>query len=151
MSGHGVMMSIVSYLSYLSYLGEFICFLGCFFFCIAGSINGVYGYLEAIYSCPAVKVMPGHASMGRFRSPYRPLFFLTLQLSWASGTLFRAKNKNKNARFGTSGYELTIKVPPYVKPTRGHPRSSEVTDLREPKMFKFVPGIEYRVFWCLLA
>ena len=39
-------------------------------FCIAGSINGVYGYLEAIYSCPGVKVMPGHASMGRFRSPF---------------------------------------------------------------------------------
>ena len=50
-------------------------------FCIAGSINGVYGYLEAIYSCPRVKVMPGHASMGRFRSPFRPLFFITLQLS----------------------------------------------------------------------
>ena len=32
---------------------------------IASSINGVNGYLEAMHSCPGVKVMPGHASMGR--------------------------------------------------------------------------------------
>ena len=30
-------------------------------FCIARSIIGVNGYLEAIYSCPGVKVTQGHA------------------------------------------------------------------------------------------
>ena len=34
----------------LSYLGEFRCFLSGVFFCIAGSIIGVYGYLGSICS-----------------------------------------------------------------------------------------------------
>ena len=128
---------------YLSCLGEFLCFLGCF--CIAGRINGVYGYLEAIYSCPGVKVKPGHASMGRFRSPFRPLFFLTLQLSWASETdwleQYQCQIRNQHLRID------------YVRPAicQGHPRSSEVTDLRWPKMLKFVPGIDYRLFRSVLT
>ena len=36
------------------------------FFCILGSIVDVYGYLGAIYSCPAVKVTPGHECYGPF-------------------------------------------------------------------------------------
>ena len=49
----------------LSYLGEFTCFLECAVADLC-CINGVNGYLEAIHSCPGVKVTQGHAYHGPF-------------------------------------------------------------------------------------
>ena len=92
-------------------------------FCIADSINGVYGYFEVIYSCPGVKVMPGHAPIGRFRSPFRPLFFLTQQFSWTSGTLFRAKPMPDSEPVPTNWLCKTCYMSRPPKVIRGHLRS----------------------------
>ena len=49
------------------YVGELHCFLPSGVgFCIVGSINGVKGYLDVIYSCHGVKVTQGNACHGPF-------------------------------------------------------------------------------------
>ena len=64
----------------LSYLGEFHCFLEWVFalqpaLMVFRDIEDPYTVAPGSRSC---KVTP---AMGRFRSPFRPLFFLTLHLS----------------------------------------------------------------------
>ena len=64
--------------------------------------------------------------MGRFRSPFRQVFFSNVTAILSLRDVVWSKTK---ARFGISAYELTVHDPSCVKVIRGHPRSSEATDL----------------------
>ena len=55
-----------------------------------------------------------------------------------------------DVRFELSAYEYTTYDPPCVKVIRGHPRSSEVTDLGLPFM-TFSPKVKIRVIWTVLS
>ena len=103
---------------------------GCFgvCFCIAGSINGVYGYLEPIYRCPGVKVTQGHACHG-LRSSFGSLIFLTLQLFWASETLFRAKLMPDSESTPMNWLQKTRNVSMSSEVIRDHLRSLNSDDL----------------------
>ena len=99
-----------------------------FFFCIAGSIIGVYGYLGAIYSCPGVKVTQCHeCHMGR--SSFQSVIILTLQLSWASGSLFRASIMPDLESTPTNCLCMTRHVSRSSKVIRSHVRSLTLDDL----------------------
>ena len=89
-------------------------------FCIAGSIIGVNGYLESIYSCPMVKVTQGHACHGPF-----PWLTSAVKNSNITAILsLRVILLSRNAIFGIIAYELTISDATCTY--QGQPSSSEV-------------------------
>ena len=83
-SGHGVMTSCsveIGGFCNPSYLGEFHCFLERFFFALQAALM-VFRDIDKSYTVALESRSPKDTpAMGRFRSPFRPLFFLTLQLS----------------------------------------------------------------------
>ena len=137
MWNHGVMTSYMT--SYSPNLADFaICRIWVSFiafwsvFCIAGSINGVYGYLEVIYSCPGVKVTQGHACHGPFQWLISAVIILTLQLSWGSGLLFRSKLKSDLKSAPTNWLCMTHYVSRLSKVIRVYMRSLTSNDLEWP-------------------
>ena len=73
-----------------SYLVDFHCFLEWVFELKAALV--VFKDIEKPYTVArGSRLRKGTPAIGCFRSPFRPLFFLTLQLSSVSGTLARSK------------------------------------------------------------
>ena len=97
--------------------------------CIAGSIIGIYGYLGAIYSCPEVKVTQGHEFHWPFPRLISAVIFITLQLSWASGSLFIAKLMPYFETASTNWLFMTYHVSRSSKVIRGQIRSLTSNDV----------------------
>ena len=133
-SGHGVMTSYITSCSAeiggfcnLSYLGECHCFLE-WVFAFQTTLM-VFRDIEKPYTvAPRSKLRKVTPAISRFRSQFRS-FFLTLQLSWASGTLFRANLMPDLESTPTNWLYKTRHVSKSSKVISGHLRSLTSNDL----------------------